>query len=720
MPASGTFTVGSGGDYATWAAAVAAITSPLTGNLTFNQISDTTEPGCAARSIDLAGHTLTLNSNSPHAGDPTAGHVSTMTAPAGPTMLYFSVTGTGLCEIKNLRISLVTSGAGVTGAQIRTLEPNIAVHDCIVLHNGSTGNGLEIQMEAGAPSTVDIDIWNNVVAGGAIGLRTDNPYGGSTIVENCSAYGSGYGFSFDGTAVTARNCVAAACATAGFLGHGSATGENNACDDASVENANWGAGTGNISPIVPANEFVSTSTSNSNFLKVKLGGSLDDGGDTTLGIVANTVGIRGNARPHSAVVSIGADEYQVLAAAPTVTSTGPAAGSYLGGTSVSVYGANFVSGATVKFDGTLATGITFIGSGQIDCVTPVGTPGPADVVVTNPDTQFDTLAGGFTYAGVSVTSVSPSSGQAAGSEPVSVYGSNFVSGAGVTFDGAAATGVTFVDSGQIDCVTPAGTTGDVDVIVTNPDTQSGTLVDGFTYLSVPAPTSVTPDDGPAAGEVSVTIGGTGFVATPTVTFGAVAATGVVWVSATELTCVIPAGEGVVDITVTNPDTGYGTLVGGFSYIGSTGVLLPVEIPTQIGEGGMGVFRSSPGLGDVLNKIAVCLQFIQSSAAEATFAEFKLAMEDLVPPTYTPRRRYVTAYPASDTDSIRVSKRTGEGDVGLNRAQTAEQGVGLKDILDRVAQMITEIQVASQLADYAAFKAAVVLIPDLVKSADSRV
>jgi hypothetical protein len=81
----------------------------------------------------------------------------------------------------------------------------------------------------------------------------------------------------------------------------------------------------------------------------------------------------------------------------------------------------------------------------------------------------------------------------------------------------------------------------------------------FTGLSLPAPTVTDVDpavDVPAGGE-TVTITGTNFVATPAVTFGGTAATGETWISATEMTAVVPAhAEGLVTVRVTNPDAQY--------------------------------------------------------------------------------------------------------------------------------------------------------------------
>lgn len=82
-----------------------------------------------------------------------------------------------------------------------------------------------------------------------------------------------------------------------------------------------------------------------------------------------------------------------------------------------------------------------------------------------------------------VTGVTPGSGPAAGGDTVTVSGSNFQPGASLTFGGAPAGDVTFINSGQITGTTPAHFPAAVDVTVTNPDSQSGTLLGGYTYLS---------------------------------------------------------------------------------------------------------------------------------------------------------------------------------------------------------------------------------------------
>ena len=140
---------------------------------------------------------------------------------------------------------------------------------------------------------------------------------------------------------------------------------------------------------------------------------------------------------------------------------------------------------------------------------------------------------------------------------MTIIGSNFDSTATVTFGGVAGTNVTVSNGGtQITVTTPANPVGAVAVTVTNQDTKAtATQPTGFTYTNAaPTITSVAPVSGPTTGGTTITINGTGFVATPTVSLGGVAATNVIFVNSTQITAVTPAhGAAGVDVLVTNPD-----------------------------------------------------------------------------------------------------------------------------------------------------------------------
>lgn len=80
-----------------------------------------------------------------------------------------------------------------------------------------------------------------------------------------------------------------------------------------------------------------------------------------------------------------------------------------------------------------------------------------------------------------ISGVSPSSGPTAGGTNVTISGTNFASGAIVTFGGAPATGVSVANADTILATTPVGNAGPVTVSVTNPGTAAVSKSDAFTY-----------------------------------------------------------------------------------------------------------------------------------------------------------------------------------------------------------------------------------------------
>ena len=171
----------------------------------------------------------------------------------------------------------------------------------------------------------------------------------------------------------------------------------------------------------------------------------------------------------------------------------PASGPTTGGTSITIRGASFQQGAAVSIGGNAATGVTFINATTLSAVTPAHAAGAADVVVRNPDGQSGSLANGFTYSAPApppaVSSVTPASGSASGGTTITINGANFQQGAVVSIGGNAATGVVFSSATTLAAVTPAHAAGAADVVVRNPDGQTATLANGFTYSTTPSLTT---------------------------------------------------------------------------------------------------------------------------------------------------------------------------------------------------------------------------------------
>jgi len=174
--------------------------------------------------------------------------------------------------------------------------------------------------------------------------------------------------------------------------------------------------------------------------------------------------------------------------APVVNTVTPNSGPPVGGTSITISGSNFQTNATVSLGGSFASSVSVVNSSTITALTPGHAAGMVDVVVTNPGGPSGTLTNGFVYAldpAPSVGSITPNSGSTSGGTSVTINGSAFVSGATVNIGGVAATGVSVVNSTTITATTPAHAAGTVNVVVTNPDGQNGTLTNGFTYNAPP-------------------------------------------------------------------------------------------------------------------------------------------------------------------------------------------------------------------------------------------
>ena len=251
--------------------------------------------------------------------------------------------------------------------------------------------------------------------------------------------------------------------------------------------------------------------------------------------------------------------------APTVTLASPIQGPATGGTVVTLTGTGFVAGATVTFGGTAATGISVVSSTQINCTAPAHAAGAVNIAVTTTG-GTGTLNNGYTYiAAPTIASITPNNGPTTGATSITIAGTDFFTGATVTIGGSTATSIVVVSASQITCTTPAHAAGAVNVVVSSVG-GSVTSTNGFTYILAPTVTSVSPSSSGVGGGGTATLTGTGFVSGATVTFGAVSATLVNVVSATQITCTVPAqAAGVVTVSVTTT-AGTGSLTNGFTYV----------------------------------------------------------------------------------------------------------------------------------------------------------
>ncbi len=173
---------------------------------------------------------------------------------------------------------------------------------------------------------------------------------------------------------------------------------------------------------------------------------------------------------------------------PTIVAISPASGTINGGTALTVTGTGFLPGATLSLAGTPANNVSVVSNTTISATTPAHAAGTVDIVVTNTDAKTGQLSQGFTYTAVSnpaptITAISPSSGPTTGGTAVQITGTGFAAGATVSLPDIPATNVSVLSSTSITATTPAHFAGAVNVVVINPEEQSGSLNNGFTYVS---------------------------------------------------------------------------------------------------------------------------------------------------------------------------------------------------------------------------------------------
>ncbi len=131
-------------------------------------------------------------------------------------------------------------------------------------------------------------------------------------------------------------------------------------------------------------------------------------------------------------------------------------------------------------------GVTYLGSSQVttdgngdapfDVTLPVSTQAGARISATATDPAGNTSE----FSQRLAFSVTPTSGPPAGGTGITIKGTDFAAGATVSVGGQAATGVDVTNATTITATTPALAPGIAnDVVVTNTDGTSGTLVKGF-------------------------------------------------------------------------------------------------------------------------------------------------------------------------------------------------------------------------------------------------
>ena len=259
---------------------------------------------------------------------------------------------------------------------------------------------------------------------------------------------------------------------------------------------------------------------------------------------------------------------------PTVTSLSPASATAgAAAQTLAINGTNFLSTSTVTYNSVVHTA-TFVSSGQLTIqlsASDQASAGTYAVVVTNPapgggasnSVNFSVTASNPVPT---ISSLSPASAAAgATAQTLTINGTNFVSTSTVTYN-AAAHAATFVNSTQLTIQLSASdqaAAGTYAVVVTNPAPGGGTSnsVNFAVTNPVPTITSLSPASAAAGATAqTLTINGSNFLSTSTVTYSAVAHAAT-FVNSSQLTIQLSASDqataGTYAVVVTNPAPGGG-------------------------------------------------------------------------------------------------------------------------------------------------------------------
>ena len=168
---------------------------------------------------------------------------------------------------------------------------------------------------------------------------------------------------------------------------------------------------------------------------------------------------------------------------PYISNIAPATGPQAGGTTVTITGTGLSGASSVAFGANSAIPTSSTAT-SLTVVTPAGAVGPVSVTVVVGAMTSNVKTAGFTYTGVppTVTSITPTSGPAAGGTTVTITGNNLSGATAASFGGVPGTILTNSNT-SITVTSPAGAVGTtVPVTVTTPSGTSGSVALGqFTY-----------------------------------------------------------------------------------------------------------------------------------------------------------------------------------------------------------------------------------------------
>ena len=166
----------------------------------------------------------------------------------------------------------------------------------------------------------------------------------------------------------------------------------------------------------------------------------------------------------------------------TISNVSPNQGCVLAGTVISITGTWLGQTSAITIGGVPCTSVTPVSSTVVTAITPTGSIGPASIVVTTP-AGTTSASQTFTYMPTSISSITPNEGSITGGTEITIIGEYLATTTTVSVGGVLATNVTVLDSNTVTAVSPPGSLGSADVVITG---GKGTITaqGGFRYVSM--------------------------------------------------------------------------------------------------------------------------------------------------------------------------------------------------------------------------------------------
>jgi hypothetical protein len=295
------------------------------------------------------------------------------------------------------------------------------------------------------------------------------------------------------------------------------------------------------------------------------------------------------------VITLTSNTFAYNYGSPSLSGISPTSGDTAGGYVLTLSGSNFGAavGSVSVAGAPCAPQSGQWGHTQIICVMPAGQGVNQGVTVTAGGQT--TTAVNFNYNAPTLTSLSPLSGPTGGGIPLTLSGTNFGISGNFTlgsrlclYSGSSGS----YSAVKIVCQLPVGSGTNLAATLTVAG-QTATASFGFSY-SAPQLISISPSSGSTAGGQLITLTGTSFDTSGTVTIGGTVCTSPTW-GHSQVVCALPAGQGlnrVVSLTTVSGVTSTNTLT--FSY--AAPVLSSISPSSAVSAGNIPITLSGANFG----------------------------------------------------------------------------------------------------------------------------